>query len=252
VLNTQTYTLPSKLEAEFHSAAADWIANERIARLWKKDASLWTGTDEARWLDWLYVVEAEIGKVADYEAFAREIANEGFTDFLLMGMGGSSLCPEVLAVTFGRKNFHVLDSTDPAQIKTIESKLSIDKTLFIVASKSGSTLEPNTFKQYFFDVVSKRVGAENAGRQFVAITDPGSKMQRVAEADGFRRIFFGNPEIGGRFSALSPFGMTAATAMGIDVGDFLSRANEMVLACRDENAGMNPSAQLGLILGICQ
>lgn len=252
MLNTQNYTLPEKLEAGFRSAAAEWNADNRITRLWNKDASLWSGADESRWLDWLHVVDAELGRVAEYEAFAREIADEGFTDVLLMGMGGSSLCPEVLAVTFGKVHFHVLDSTDPAQIKSVESRLSIDHTLFIVASKSGSTLEPNTFKQYFFDVVSRRVGAENAGRQFVAITDPGSKMQKVAEEDGFRRIFFGNPEIGGRFSALSPFGMTAAAAMGLDTGDFLARASEMVSACRDEDAAKNPGVVLGLVLGICQ
>jgi hypothetical protein len=167
-------------------------------------------------------------------------------------MGGSSLAPEVLSITFGAQNFHVLDSTVPAQIKTIKSRLNLEKTLFIVASKSGSTLEPNTFKQYFFERVAERVGRENAGRQFVAITDPNSKMQQVATRDNFRKIFYGNPEIGGRFSALSPFGMAAAAAMNLNVEEFLRRAQEMVDACRNENPAGNPGAILGTILGVCQ
>ena len=137
------------------------------------------------------------------------------------------------------------------RIKAIEEKIDIEKTLFIVASKSGSTLEPNCFKQYFFDLVSKRVGQENAGRQFVAITDPGSKMEKVAKDDGFRYIFYGKPEIGGRFSALSAFGLTAAASMGIDVESLLQPAKEMADACKAsdrENTGL----LLGMILGICQ
>ena len=141
-----------------------------------------------------------------------------------MGMGGSSLCPEVLAMTFGKEQFQILDSTVPAQIDTVKDSIDIDKTLFIVASKSGSTLEPNCFKQYFFDRLSGNVGSTRAGRQFIAITDPGSKMEQVAKADGFRHIFYGKPEIGGRFSALSAFGMTAAASMGMDVEDFLRKA----------------------------
>ena len=230
----------------------EWRDENKITRLWQKDASVWTATDEAKWLGWLDSVQSELEKVQEYRDFAEDVKSAGFTDVLLMGMGGSSLCPEVLAITFGKQNFHVLDSTVPAQIKTIESKLDLEKALFIVASKSGSTLEPNTFKQYFFERLAEKVGRERAGQQFVAITDPGSKMQKTAETDGFRKIFYGNPEIGGRFSALSPFGMTAGAAMGLDTEDFLVRANEMVEACRNPNPEANEGAVLGTILGVCQ
>jgi len=168
-----------------------------------------------------------------------------------MGMGGSSLCPEVLAMTFGKPDFHILDSTVPAQIKTVENKLDLEKTLFIVASKSGSTLEPNCFKQYFFGRVAERVGHENAGKQFVAITDPGSKLEQVAKDDAFRHILYGKPQIGGRFSALSAFGMTAAASMRLDVEQFLQGSHEMVEACRNHDPATNPGALLGSILGIC-
>jgi transaldolase/glucose-6-phosphate isomerase len=251
MLNSISYSLPEKLENAFSIKLREWQTEGKISRIWSKDASVWTGADEAKWLGWLDSVEAELAKIQEYKDFAEDVKNAGFTDVLLMGMGGSSLCPEVLSITFGVQNFHVLDSTVPAQIKAIESKLNLEKTLFIVASKSGSTLEPNTFKQYFFERVAEIVGRENAGRQFVAITDPGSKMQKVAEQDGFRKIFFGNPEIGGRFSALSPFGMTAAAAMNLDVEDFLQRAREMVEACRNQNPQENPGVILGAILGVC-
>ncbi len=164
-------------------------------------------------------------------------------------MGGSSLCPEVLAITFGKKNFHILDSTVPSQVKAVENKLDLAKTLFIVASKSGSTLEPNCFKQYFFDRVSQF--SETPGKQFVAITDPGSKMEQIARDDGFRHIFYGKPEIGGRFSALSAFGLTAATSMGLDVEILLQRASEMAEACKVKDPTANPGALLGIILGAC-
>lgn len=251
MLNPITYTLPEKLEAAVRQTAEEWQKENNIVRLWAKDASVWSGDDEAKWLGWLDSVQAELDKTVEYKDFAEDVREAGFTDVLLMGMGGSSLCPEVLAITFGKTNFHVLDSTVPAQIKAVEAKLDLAKTLFIVASKSGSTLEPNTFKQYFYERVRQTVGAENAGRQFVAITDPNSKMQAVAERDRFRKIFFGNPEIGGRFSALSPFGMAAGAAMGLDTEDFLRRAAEMVEACRAENPLENAGAVLGIILGVC-
>ena len=152
---------------------------------------------------------------------AEDAKSGGFSDILLLGMGGSSLCPEVLRMTFGKiagyPELHVLDSTDPAQIKSFEDKIDLAKTLFIVSSKSGSTLEPNIFKQYFFERVKQAVGADKAGSRFIAITDPGSKMQKVAEADKFRHIFYGLPSIGGRYSALSNFGMVPGAVMGIDI-----------------------------------
>ena len=169
-------------------------------------------------------------------------------------MGGSSLCPDVLAKSFGRidgfPELHVLDSTDPQQIKAAESKIDIARTLFFVSSKSGTTLEPNIFKQYFFRRAQEVVGEPNAGSHFVAITDPGSKLRQEAENDHFRKIFLGVPSIGGRYSALSDFGMAPAAAMGIDVTRFLDAANEMVTACGANVAARNnPGAILGAVLG---
>lgn len=251
MLNTFAYSLPRGIENELLSQAGRLREDDRVARIWQKDASVWTGDDEAKWLGWLDIVGEELGDLQKYRDLAADIDDAGFADVVLLGMGGSSLCPEVLAMTFERANFYILDSTVPAQVKAVEDKIDLEKTLFIVASKSGSTLEPNCFKQYFFERVAQRQGRENAGRQFVAITDPGSKMEQVARDDGFRHIFYGKPEVGGRFSALSAFGMTAAAAMGLDVEGFLQRANLMVAACRESDPMANPGALLGLILGVC-
>jgi transaldolase / glucose-6-phosphate isomerase len=195
MLNNLTYSLPEELETDVLTQFDEWKKGNKIARVWSKDASVWTNADEAKWLGWLDVVEKESGDLQKYRDFDEDIKD--FSDIVLLGMGGSSLGPEVFSVTFGKTNFYILDSTVPAQIKTLESRIDLSKTLFIVASKSGSTLEPNTFKQYFYKRVSETVGEKNAGKQFVAITDPDSKMQQVAARDGFRQIFFGNPEIGG-------------------------------------------------------
>jgi transaldolase/glucose-6-phosphate isomerase len=144
----------------------------------------------------------------------------------------------------------VLDSTDPAQVKAFENQVNLAKTLFIVSSKSGTTLEPNIFKQYFFERVKQTIGADKAGSRFIAVTDPGSKMQKVAEADHFRHIFPGLPSIGGRYSALSNFGVVPAALMGLDMTRFLGRTQEMVEACgADAPADQNPGVELGIILG---
>ena len=248
-INSVSYSLPSAVEDDVRTQIAAWTGEDKITRIWTKDASVWTGEDESKWLGWLDIVEEELGDLEKYRDFAADIKQAGFGDVLLMGMGGSSLCPEVLAITFGHTNFHILDSTVPDQVKTIENKLDLANTLFIVASKSGSTLEPNCFKQYYFDRVSQISDAP--GKQFVAITDPGSKMEQIAKADGFRHIFHGKPQIGGRFSALSAFGLVAATSMGLDVGILLNRALEMVEACRTADPSANPGAVLGLVLGVC-
>ncbi len=250
MLNQLTYSLPEKLENTVRQTMDEWQKKDKISRVWNKDASVWTDDDEAKWLGWLDIVEQELN---DFEKY-REIteATKDFKDIVLLGMGGSSLCPEVLAETFGKKQFHILDSTVPAQIKSLENKIDLANTLFIVASKSGSTLEPNTFKQYFFEKVSEKVGKENAGRQFIAITDPNSKMQKVAEDGNFRKIFFGDPTVGGRFSALTVFGLIPGAIMGLDIEDFLQRTMEMVRACKSDVPVDNPGAVLGTILGVCQ
>ncbi|HUR99700.1 MAG TPA: bifunctional transaldolase/phosoglucose isomerase [Pyrinomonadaceae bacterium] len=248
-LNAISYSLPSDIEDAVRAETERWTGEDKISRVWSGDAAVWTGDDESKWLGWLDIVDAELNNVDTYRRFAADIEQAQFKDVLLMGMGGSSLCPEVLAITFGKKNFHILDSTVPSQVKAIEDKLDLAKTLFIVASKSGSTLEPNCFKQYFFDRVSQI--SDTPGKQFVAITDPGSKMEQIAKDDGFRQIFYGKPEIGGRFSALSAFGLTAAASMGLDVEILLQRSSEMVKACKVGDAVSNPGALLGVLLGIC-
>jgi transaldolase / glucose-6-phosphate isomerase len=236
------------------SALKDWQTNNKMARLWRGDPSLWTGDDEDKWVGWLPIVEDQLAHLKQLNDAAADAPKAGFMHALLLGMGGSSLCPEVLKITYGRQpghpELHVLDSTDPAQIKSIENQVDLAKTLCIVASKSGSTLEPNIFKQYFFDRMQQVVGKDKAGDHFVAITDPGSKMQQVAERDHFRKIFFGLTSIGGRYSALSNFGMVPASIMGLDLSKFLQRTNEMLQACKPEvPADQNPGAVLGAILG---
>jgi transaldolase / glucose-6-phosphate isomerase len=247
-------SLPESLAASVKATVADWQTGRKMERLWQRDGALWTGDDEDKWLGWLDIVEYQIQHPAVLRGFAKEVWSAGFKQAVLLGMGGSSLCPEVLRMTFGKiagyPDLHVLDSTDPAQIKALEEKIDFARVLFIVSSKSGTTLEPNIFKQYFFERTQQAVGADKAGSHFIAITDPGSKLQQVAEHDRFRYIFFGRPSIGGRYSALSNFGMAPAAIMGIDVKKFFDRAQEMVRACGasvpvEENTG----AMLGIILG---
>ncbi|HEX9426927.1 MAG TPA: bifunctional transaldolase/phosoglucose isomerase [Candidatus Polarisedimenticolia bacterium] len=232
-----------------------WGREDKIRRLWGGDPSLWTGRDEARWLGWLEIVEAQRARLAAFLAIAADAHEGGFTHALLLGMGGSSLGPELLQRTFGSRPgqpaLHVLDSTDPAQILSFEKRVDPARTLFIVSSKSGSTLEPNIYKQYFFERVRRAVGDAGAGARFIAITDPGSAMQRVAEKDRFRKIFFGMPSIGGRYSILSDFGMVPAAIQGIDVAALLDRAARMMRACAPSTAPAdNPGLGLGAVLGV--
>ena len=248
-----TQTLPPSLAEAFNSAVADWTAKGNVARFWNRDKGLWTSADgntaEDKWMGWLDIVEQQAAQADRFREISARVQAGGFRNVVLLGMGGSSLCPEVLSVTFGHQAgfpaLHILDSTDPAEVKGIELLADpADKsTLFIVSSKSGSTLEPNIFKQYFFE----RSGRD--GSRFIAITDPGSKMQQVAEADKFSQICYGLPSIGGRFSALSDFGMVPGAVMGLDIPHLLARAGEMVSACREPDAANNPGVSLGLSLG---
>ena len=244
--------IPQDLRGAYDAAVADWTNNNKVERFWNKDAALWTNQDEAKWINWSDIVAHQQGDIAAFESLAADVKAEGFESVLLLGMGGSSLCPEVLSVTFGRQAgfpaLHIVDSTDPVQIKSIRDKVNLKKTLVVVASKSGSTLEPNILKQYFFEEMKAAVGADKAGSHFVAITDPGSKMEQVAKGDGFWKIYYGDPQIGGRYSALSNFGVVAATVMGLDTGKLLNEAAKAVDSAKRTPAD-NPGVQLGLLLG---
>jgi transaldolase / glucose-6-phosphate isomerase len=252
-----TYTLPGDLSAAVKSTLEDWKSHDKVKRLWARDASLWTNEDEGKWLGWLGVTEHQISEREQFRKLADEIASAGFRHCVLLGMGGSSLCVEVLQLTFGeiapQPQILVLDSTDPAQIAAIERQIDIHRTLFIVSSKSGSTLEPNIFKQYFFDRVARVVGAAEAAQRFIAITDPGSPLEQVAQTDGFRHVFFGLPSIGGRYSALSNFGIVPGAIQGVEVGKLLDCTEEMVHACASVvPAHENPGVILGAVLGSLQ
>jgi len=253
-LNPLTYVLPAELEAQVRRILEDWRTHDKVRRLWQRDPTLWTNTDEAGWLGWLDIARRELDQVGRLDELAAEVRREAFSHALLLGMGGSSLCPEVLARTFGRQpgfpEFLVLDSVDPAQVRSRERRVDLDKTLFIVSSKSGTTLEATILKRYFWSRLQERLGRQEAGRRFLAITDPGSMLEAEARADGFRRICYGIPDIGGRFSALSDFGMVPAAIIGLDIERLLKGGDRMAQACSpDADPEANPGLLLGAILG---
>ncbi len=246
---TMTMALPPALDEAVKASLEDWRKAGTVRQLWERDAAVWTGGDEAKWLRWLDIVGERIEHVDELTAFQDQVKERGFSHVLLLGMGGSSLGPEVLAETFGQRagypELHVLDSTDPQQVATFEGKVDLARTLVIVSSKSGGTLEPNILKAYFHDKMKAAVG-DRAGEHFVAVTDPGSHMEDVATKDGFWRIFHGDKEIGGRYSVLSNFGLVPAAAIGLDLPEFLSNAERMAKAC---SAGTPPSQNPGVMLG---
>jgi transaldolase/glucose-6-phosphate isomerase len=251
-IDRQELALGSSIGKAVEKATEDWRASAKIRRLWHHDKSVWTGTDEDKWLGWLN--SAASADIADYADFAQRVKGQNFTDAVVLGMGGSSLGPEVLAQTFAQQpgfpKLHVLDSTDPAQVRTMQASINIANTLFIVSSKSGGTTEPNVMKDYFFARVSEAVGADKAGHRFIAVTDPGSSLEKVATRQGFARIFHGDPTIGGRYSVLSPFGLVPAAAAGIDLGTLLKHTLSMVRSCGpDVPPHENPGVQLGLAMG---
>ncbi|MEA2995446.1 MAG: transaldolase / glucose-6-phosphate isomerase, partial [Alphaproteobacteria bacterium] len=253
-LDGQACKLPPELEKAVAASLESWRQDGNVRRLWAGDATLWTGADEAKWLGWLDIDETR-ERIDGLAKLAADIRQQGFSHVLLLGMGGSSLGPEVLAETFGQQpgspRLLVLDSTDPAQIRTIENKIDPARTLFIVSSKSGSTLESNILKQYFFERAKTALGADQAGSRFIAITDPGSKLQAIAERDRFRHVAFGKPSIGGRYSVLSDFGMVPAAAMGLDVDRLLAATQLMARSCGAHvPPADNPGVVLGTILGV--
>jgi glucose-6-phosphate isomerase len=244
--------VPAQLRGVVDAATADWQANRKIERFWQKDPSLWTRDDEEKWMGWIDIVERQQKDLATFAELGGDVKSADFSSALVLGMGGSSLCPEVLGKTFGKQDgfpeLHIVDSTDPAEIMAISNEVNLAETLVIVASKSGSTLEPNILKQFFFAEITRAVGADEVGNRFIAITDPGSKMEQVAKADNFRKIYYGDPQIGGRYSALSNFGVVAATVAGLHVGKLLDEAAKAVAAAK-QPVQSNPGVQLGLLLG---
>jgi glucose-6-phosphate isomerase len=249
-------SLTPDLEAGVRAVVDDWQANAKVARLWRRDATLWTDAGEGDWLGWLDAPAADTAREHELRDLAAEARAQGWSHALVLGMGGSSLAPEVLAETFGPQPGHpalaVLDSTDPAQVRATQKDFALERVLFIVSSKSGTTLEPDILRAYFFELASRALGKEEAGRRFVAITDPGSDLERTARADGFRAVVHGVPAIGGRYSALSPFGIVPAAIAGLDTDGLLERARRAAAACGPEMpASRNPGLVLGAALGTC-
>jgi len=241
-LNTTIAQIRSKLSEE-----------KIIERIWSKDHTVWNDNPDeiSNRLGWLDSVETTSKAISEIKAFVQSVINDGFTHALLMGMGGSSLAPEVFRLTFGVKEGYldlaVIDSTHPEAVKEFSDKLEAGKTLFIVSTKSGGTVETISFMKYFYNKTLTELGAENAGRHFVAITDPGSGLEEMAKELNFRKIFLNEPHIGGRYSALSLFGMVPAALVGIDLNDVLTKTQTMVEECK--NNENNSAAELGIILG---
>jgi transaldolase/glucose-6-phosphate isomerase len=254
-LDHHSFAIGRDLQTELERTSERWRKEGAVRRVWAHDKSIWTNADEDRWLGWLDSIDWALDDAAEYERFARDVRHDGFRDILLLGMGGSSLGPEVLGQTLGQHRgapaLHVLDSTDPDQIRAAEAGLDLARTLFIVSSKSGTTTEPNVLKDYFYARTAEVLDRAKAGSHFVAVTDPGSALEKIAQRDGFRRIFLGTPSIGGRYSVLSPFGLVPAAAAGIDVRKLLETARMMVRSCgQDVPPDVNPAVQLGLLLGL--
>jgi transaldolase / glucose-6-phosphate isomerase len=211
---------------------------EVVERVWARDATLWTGDGEADWLGWL---DEPVRMLQRVDALLELATTADFDDVVLLGMGGSSLAPEVMRRAFAAQHLRVLDTTHPRAIRRLAGAIDPSRTLFVSASKSGSTLETRSHTDFFWE----RTGGD--GSRFLAITDPGSELERLAAERVFRDVVPGEPSIGGRYSALSAFGIVPAVLMGVDVRRFLHRAEEMREACRGVEG--NPGLELGLALG---
>jgi transaldolase/glucose-6-phosphate isomerase len=213
---------------------------ELVERIWERDPTVWTGHDEAHWLGWLDEPLRMRQRVSELTEFAAGVADDA-DDVVLLGMGGSSLAPEVLRRAFARDRFHVLDTTHPKAVRRLADSLDLARTLFVAASKSGTTLETRSHLEFFWERAGKR------GAQFAAITDPGSELERLAQERRFRAVFSGERTIGGRYSALSHFGLVPAALMQVDLARLLDRAEATLNACRVDDE--NPGLELGLALG---
>ena len=251
----ETFNLES-FQSPIQEALTDFQRSGLIARIWKKDSTVWAEKDEEirNRLGWLEAPERMAGALPEIGRFVEEVRQAGYTHALLLGMGGSSLAPEVFGKVFGTaKGFlqlKVLDSTDPEAVLGFKNSLPLEKTLFIVSSKSGTTLETDSFLNFFYTWAAEALGKARAGAQFAAITDPGTRLEKIARALEFRRSFSGDPDIGGRFSVLSPFGLVPAALIGMDIPLLLEQSQKAAKLCRNSSLPDNPGASLGLILGV--
>jgi glucose-6-phosphate isomerase len=231
------------------------LSEEKIVeRIWNKDYTVWDDNpaEISNRLGWLDSVEATSKAKSEIKEFVRSVIKDGFTHVLLMGMGGSSLAPEVFRLTFGVKDDHldlaVIDSTHPDAVKDFSDSLEFETTLFIVSTKSGGTVETISFMKFFYNKTLKVLGKELGGKHFTAITDPGSGLEKMATELNFRKIFLNDPNIGGRYSALSLFGIVPAALIGIDLDQFLTKTKIMVEECKNNENGS--ASELGVILGV--
>lgn len=252
-LNGYSQVLPAALADRVERRLAVADRDAWVQRLWAADATLWTGADEDRWLGWLQPGVAP-GRLGRFCAICRRLCVAGFTDAVMLGMGGATLGAEALArllgAAVGGLRMHVLDSTDTAQILALQARLDLGRTLFVVASKSGTTLESGMLAAYFQQCVAARLGRQEAARRFVAITDPGTPLHAHALREGYAAVFPGNPAVGGRYSVLSSFGLVAAALLGHDPARLLRAARPMRRACSPRAAARrNPGLLLGCALG---
>lgn len=244
--------LVEDMSAKVDQLRAEWSRDFRLARIWCRDGQLWTGREEGAWLGWLDIPEMP-GPIADrLAAFVGRIVNDGITRVALLGMGGATLFPKMIRQMFRSQTgieLCVLDSTDPSVIRAFQSDLDLKTTLFVVSSKSGATLETDLLGRYFMRLLEDEMGAHHAMTRFVAITDAGSQLDKLAVSKGYRAIFHGDASVGGRYSALSYFGLLSCAILGIDNEKLLARARAMASLCQstDEATG-NPGLELGVVL----
>ncbi len=245
----------SEMKKAVAAAIREIAEKDVVQRIWAQDHTVWSPepTEITNRLGWLKSPIVMMSKIVEINRFADDVRNAGYSHVLLLGMGGSSLAPEVFRFTFGVKagylDLSVLDSTDPGVVLSYARKLDPAKTLFIVSTKSGGTVETASFFKYFYNLTLEKVGKEQAGDHFVAITDPGSALEQTAAELKFRKTFLNDANIGGRYSVLSYFGLVPASLLGVDIRELLQRAQAMAEQCKNPNVEENPGAHLGAVMG---
>lgn len=245
-----------KFQNEFEKVIEQFETEKIASRIWDKDFTVWSDKPDeiTNRLGWLTSPQNSLSKLKEINSFVDEVRKDGFKKALLLGMGGSSLAPEVFRLTFGVKEGYldlaVLDSTDPQAVLNYAKTFDPAETLYIVSTKSGGTVETFSFMKYFYNLTAAKVGNENVGKHFIAITDPGSGLESTAIQLNYRKIFLNDPNIGGRYSALSLFGIVPAALMGIDVAQVLRIAEALAYSSKNNSAAKNPSAQIGVLMGL--